>query len=192
MESQENKEFELRGFNHVGLICDDMERTVEFYSGVLGMPLVKTIELPKMPAGGQQFVFDVGNGNVLTFFWFVNRPGALPGYFNPPPTEGVDEEKWQTRVSAVNHIAFDVPPEKFEEYRERLVAKGIRVDEMNHDNSPSTVAQDVNPDVFHRSLYFQDPDGILLEFACWIRDFGDGDVAHDPRRATDRPAQPVG
>ena len=38
--------FELRGINHLALVCRDMARTVDFYSNVLGMPLVKTIELP--------------------------------------------------------------------------------------------------------------------------------------------------
>jgi len=45
--------FELRGINHLALVCRDMERTVDFYTNVLGLPLVKTIELP---AGmGQHF-----------------------------------------------------------------------------------------------------------------------------------------
>ena len=43
----ENSEFELRGINHLALVCRDMQRTVDFYSGVLGMPLIKTIELPR-------------------------------------------------------------------------------------------------------------------------------------------------
>ena len=32
-----NSEFELGGINHVALVCSDMERTVDFYSRVLGM-----------------------------------------------------------------------------------------------------------------------------------------------------------
>jgi catechol 2,3-dioxygenase-like lactoylglutathione lyase family enzyme len=38
--------FDYRGINHLALVCRDMERTVHFYTTVLGMPLVKTIELP--------------------------------------------------------------------------------------------------------------------------------------------------
>ena len=38
--------------------------------------------------------------------------------------------------------------------------------------------------VFVRSVYFQDPDGILLEFACWMRSFTPADVAHVPATAT--------
>ena len=38
-----------------------------------------------------------------------------------------------------------------------------------------------------RSFYFQDPDGILLEFACWRRAMGQpGDVRHEPKTAADR------
>jgi hypothetical protein len=36
-----------------------------------------------------------------------------------------------------------------------------------------------------RSIYFQDPDGILLEFACWMREFDLSDVSHTPARAAD-------
>jgi catechol 2,3-dioxygenase-like lactoylglutathione lyase family enzyme len=51
-----------------------MARTVDFYSNVLGFPLVKTVELP---AGwGQHFFFDIGGGATLAFFWFPGS-GAL-------------------------------------------------------------------------------------------------------------------
>jgi hypothetical protein len=36
-----------------------------------------------------------------------------------------------------------------------------------------------------RSIYFQDPDGILLEFAAWTRALTPGDVRHEPARAAD-------
>ena len=42
-----NARFELQGINHLALVCRDMARTVDFYTTVLGMPLVKTIELPR-------------------------------------------------------------------------------------------------------------------------------------------------
>ena len=70
--------FELRGINHLALVCRDMERTVDFYTNVLGMPLVKTIELP---AGmGQHFFFDCGGGDCLAFFWFPDAPDGVPGH----------------------------------------------------------------------------------------------------------------
>ena len=41
--------------------------------------------------------------------------------------------------------------------------------------------------VFVRSIYFQDPDGILLEFACWTRPF---DAYRRPSRPTPAPSTP--
>ena len=34
--------FEFGGVHHVALVSSDMARTVDFYTNVLGMPLVKT------------------------------------------------------------------------------------------------------------------------------------------------------
>ena len=67
--------FEFSGINHLALVCRDMERTVAFYSGVLGMPLVKTIELP---VGMGQHFFDCGGGDCLAFFWLPDAP-SRPG-----------------------------------------------------------------------------------------------------------------
>ena len=39
--------FKVSGINHLALVCRDMQQTVDFYEGVLGFPLVKTIELPE-------------------------------------------------------------------------------------------------------------------------------------------------
>jgi catechol 2,3-dioxygenase-like lactoylglutathione lyase family enzyme len=41
-----NEKFELRGVNHIALMSSDMARTVRFHRDVLGMPLVKTTDLP--------------------------------------------------------------------------------------------------------------------------------------------------
>src|SRR5262249_231947 len=77
MAQVKNEVFELGGINHLALVCKDMARTVDFYSNVLGMPLVKTIDLPQ--GMGQHFFFDIGNGDCLAFFWFPNAPEAQPG-----------------------------------------------------------------------------------------------------------------
>lgn len=87
----------------------------------------------------------------------------------------------------MNHIAFDIPHEKIEEYRDKLRAKGVEVTEViNHDDSPQQVSRVVNDDTFVRSIYFFDPDGILLEFAGWTRDFGEGDIRHQPATAAEK------
>jgi catechol 2,3-dioxygenase-like lactoylglutathione lyase family enzyme len=180
MPKQANAEFEIRGVNHLALTCRDMAKTVEFYRDVLGMPLTKTIDLPG--GMGQHFFFDIGNGDSLAFFWFPDAPERQPGLASPKALPG--EGSMITAHGSMNHIAFDVPAEKFDEYCARLKAKGVKISMvMNHDDSPAQVSREVHPGVFVRSVYFFDPDGACLEFAAWTRAMGDGDVAHDPMTA---------
>ncbi len=175
-----NRDFDIRGVNHLALVCKDMARTVEFYRDVLGMPLVKTIDLPG--GRGQHFFFDIGNGDSLAFFWFPGAPEAAPGIAAPAmlPTQG----DIRSAHGSMNHIAFNVPAERFDEYYERLKSRGVAVTRiLNHDNSPTQASAEVNDSVFVRSVYFFDPDGVCLEFAAWTKVFDESDVAHDPVRA---------
>ncbi len=176
-----NREFQLRGINHLALVCRDMARTVEFYQGVLGMPLVKTLELPD--GMGQHFFFDVGNGDCLAFFWFPGAPEPIEGVVTATALPG--EGDIRTAIGSMNHVAFDVAPELFDRYRQKLVDKGIRVSPvMNHDDSESTVSRQLHPGVFVRSVYFRDPDGTLLELSAWTRGFSPSDARHGPATAS--------
>jgi catechol 2,3-dioxygenase-like lactoylglutathione lyase family enzyme len=194
---KDNQEFELRGFNHLALVCRDMAETVEWYQSVLGMRLVKTLELPD---GGQHFFLDMGNGvDAIAFFWFPDAPDPAPR----PPIGSSNERTGVVRrgsssVGATNHIAFDVPPELIDDYLVKLRAKGVAVTEItNHATSlggghkPGYDAATDDGDVFVRSLYFNDPNGVLLEFACWTAAFTDADVAHAPKTAADRTIAPL-
>lgn len=183
-----NTEFELRGVNHLALVSSDMARTVEFYRDVLGMPLIKTLEIP---GGGQHFFFDCGNGDSLAFFWFPGAPPAAPGIASAGRLPGSGDIR--SAHGSMNHVAFDVPPERFDEYVRKLADKGIEVSHvLNHDDSESTIARELHPGVFVRSVYFSDPDGVLLEFACWTRSFGPDDALHPPADAQGRRIQRVG
>ena len=173
--------FELRGINHLALVCKDMAATVDFYQDVLGMPLVKTIELPD--GMGQHFFFDCGNGDMLAFFWFPDAPERVPGV-----TGAADRPDRGELVSAhgsMNHVAFSVPPEAIDGYVERLRSAGVDcTDVANHDDSEYGISKELHDGVFVRSIYFQDPDGILLELAAWTRALTDADVVHQPATAT--------
>lgn len=171
--------FELSGINHLALVCRDMARTVDFYSGVLGMPLVKTINLPFDM--GQHFFFDCGGGDCLAFFWFPDAPEPAPGVSAPKARP--DQGELTSAIGSMNHVAFNVAPERIEDYRDRLLAAGVDCTEVaNHDDSEYGLSKKMHPGVFVRSIYFQDPDGILLEFAAWTRELGPDDVRHEPAR----------
>jgi catechol 2,3-dioxygenase-like lactoylglutathione lyase family enzyme len=164
-----NLQFELRGVNHLALVCSDRARTIDFYSNLLGMPLVGDIELPG--GAGHHFFFDIGKGDLLAFFEFRDAPKAAPGIASPRKNIGLsrDPKDIITAHASMNHIAFDVPAEKIDEYRERLTAKGIPNTLINHDRSPRQSSETVNESTIIRSIYFMDPDGIVLEFAGWLR-----------------------
>lgn len=186
LQERENPEFKISGINHLALVCRDMEETVHFYRDILGMPLVKTLDMPNDM--GQHFFFDIGNGDCLAFFWFPKAPAAAPGIASPAAAPGQGE--LLTAIGSMNHVAFDVPEERFDEYYEKLKAKGLQPTPIiNHDDSPRQVARELHPGVFVRSVYFMDPNGILLEFATWTRAFGENDARHAPARAIGKEAR---
>ncbi len=168
-----NDKFELRGINHLALVCRDMKTTVDFYSGVLGMPLTKTIELPN--GAGQHFFFDIGKGDSLAFFWFPNAGNSQPGVTHA--RDLVDQGDITSAHASMNHVAFDVPGEQIDAYQRQLKAAGVDVtDVVNHDESEAGASPEINESTFVRSIYFKDPDGILLEFAAWTRELDERDV----------------
>jgi len=175
--TRSNAKFDIQGINHLALVCKDMKRTVDFYSGVLGMPLTKTINLPKNM--GQHFFFDIGNGDQLAFFWFPDAPESVPGVTHA--TDLVGRGSITSAHASMNHVAFNIPADKVDEYQQKLKAAGIDcTDVVNHDDSPDQASPTLTPSTFVRSIYFKDPDGILLEFAAWARQLDENDVNCEP------------
>ena len=66
-----------RGVHHQALISSDVERTVDFYQGLLEFPLTELFE-NRDYVGSTHFFFDIGNGNALAFFDF---PGLGLGQY---------------------------------------------------------------------------------------------------------------
>jgi catechol 2,3-dioxygenase-like lactoylglutathione lyase family enzyme len=181
MESLDRLQFS--GINHMAMVCSDMAKTVEFYEGVLGMPLVCALDLPD---GGQHFFFDIGNETLLAFFWFPEVMDAEPGATAPAALPGQGD--FTSAVGSANHIAFTVPAETFDEHVQLLRDRGIPCSEvMNHDSSKWQVSRKLHDGVWLRSVYFWDPDGVMLELAALLRPFRPEDAAHDPKnKAGDR------
>ena len=98
-----------RGIHHAALICSDVERTIEFYQGLLGFPLVELVE-NRDYAGSSHLFFDVGNKTLLGFFDF-------PGLGLEPGIEA---------IGGVQHIAISVPRDRWEQLRDRLEQAGVK------------------------------------------------------------------
>jgi catechol 2,3-dioxygenase-like lactoylglutathione lyase family enzyme len=101
-----------RGNHHTALLCSDVERTIQFYQGVLEFPLTELIE-NRDYEGSSHFFFDIGNGNLLAFF-------DLPG---------LDLGPYAEVLGGLHHIAISVTRESWEHLRSKLDAAGIEYQE---------------------------------------------------------------
>ncbi len=194
--------FEVKGINHLALVVGDMAETTRFYTEILGLPRVRSRELAD---GGQQSFFEVSDGSIISAVWYPETPVAEPGIaFSPfggvDPATGKNmappRGTKQSAAGSMHHLAFDVPVEKQEEYKERLRAAGVPVTEVNHHiaygygkqaSHPRELPADAEAiDEFVNSIYFPDPDGRTFEFAAWTRPLVRDDVTHTPARAARR------
>jgi catechol 2,3-dioxygenase-like lactoylglutathione lyase family enzyme len=176
--------FNLRGFNHVALTCADMQDTVDFYEGILGFPLVKTLDL----AGhGQHFFFQVTEHDGIAFFFFNNMKPQAPGLAaadwnagetTPSSAEGL---VGKAAKGAMHHLSFGVPEDKLQEYRQKLIDAGIEVSDIiwQTDQNGESI----------KSFFFRDPDGIMLEFSAWAEPLVPQQAAFTPARAGEEQAR---
>jgi catechol 2,3-dioxygenase-like lactoylglutathione lyase family enzyme len=127
----------------------------------------------------------------MAFYWFPDAPPSQPGIAQSDFFTSVKEggRDITTASGSMNHFAFDVAPDKIEAYREVLINEGLQVtDVWNHSDRPGVdqyMPARPNEDTFIRSIYFPDPDGIVLEFACWGRPLTEDDVIHEGKRESD-------
>jgi catechol 2,3-dioxygenase-like lactoylglutathione lyase family enzyme len=101
-------ESSARGIHHTALICSDVEKTVEFYQGILEFPLSDMFENRDLP-GSTHFFFDVGQKNQLAYF-------DLPGVPTTPYAEV---------LGGKHHIAISVTHEKWDYLRAKLDDAGV-------------------------------------------------------------------
>ncbi|HEY0521478.1 MAG TPA: VOC family protein [Ilumatobacteraceae bacterium] len=97
-----------RGVHHIALISSDVERTVQFFQGVLGFPLIEMFENRDYP-GSTHFFFDIGNGNSLAYF-------DLPG---------LDLGPYQEVLGGHHHLAISVERSTWERLKTRLEEERI-------------------------------------------------------------------
>lgn len=192
LSEKRNPVFEVKGLSHVAMVVADMQRTVDFYQGVLGFPLVKTTELPG--GGGQHFFFDMGDGHAsLAFFWFPEGRSVEPGITVPKNnvgdlTNAGQPDSYTTAIGSLNHLAFNVDPDKILAYKKKLEDLGIWVSPvMYHYENELGFGNEPDETLWLSSVYFRDPDGIQLEFGAWSRSFTAEDVRHVPATTSSAP-----
>jgi catechol 2,3-dioxygenase-like lactoylglutathione lyase family enzyme len=146
-----------KGWSHISLGTLDIDATRAFYEGVLGFKAVRC-DIIKVKEGGEirHIFFDTGHKQLLAFM----SPKGVPG----APTEFDGGINRQMGVpEGVYHFAFEAgSAEELVAKRKELIGKGVKV----------------TPVVDHEwadSIYFKDPNGLLLEYSYLKREFNDDD-----------------
>ncbi len=98
------------GVHHLALLSSDVERTIEFYQGVLEFPLTELFE-NRDYEGSTHFFFDIGNGNSLAFFDFP----------------GLDLGPYAEVLGSMHHLALSVTPDRHAHLRSNLDAAGVEI-----------------------------------------------------------------
>jgi glyoxylase I family protein len=91
------------GLDHLALICSDLERTIRFYTQILGLRLTRVVQNRDEPTSTHIF-FDMGGGNQLAFFDFPERG-------NEPTVRG---------IGSMHHVALKTPPDQMHAIQARL------------------------------------------------------------------------
>jgi len=140
-----------RGIHHLALNTEDMRATVDFYTQVVGMPLVHAMKVPPGLGTGpgnrgnppyehiRHYFFDMGNDSLLAFF-------EIP--------RGAQPKVKRDAIGGMQHVAFAATPKNFSALQKRLRAAKVAYD------GPI----DILPGLV--SIYFIDPNGIRLEACC--------------------------
>jgi catechol 2,3-dioxygenase-like lactoylglutathione lyase family enzyme len=146
-----------RGFSHIGLSTHDLDATREFYEGLLGFKPV-VCDTITVEEGGQirHIFFDTGHHQLMAFMEASDVPG-VPKDYDAGINRGLGVP------GAFYHFAFEAGNEAaLAQKRDELVGKGIEVSEIIDHN-------------WAKSIYFQDPNGLSLEYCCLTREFTEDD-----------------
>ena len=139
----------VSGFNHTGIVVDDLEAMVDFYCGSLGLMELHRVESVAPPEGNHTGI--PGSRRTLVFVGFEDGHRIeLVKYYEPESPAG-HQEMHQLGTS---HICFNV--DDLARIHTNLVSKGVRF---------------ATDPIFRKTekgqtgiVYAQDPEGNWLEF----------------------------
>lgn len=126
----------ISGIHHLTAVSSDAQRTVDFYSKLLGLRLIKQTVNFDDPSSYHLYFADEEHGpGVLTFFEW---PGAARGAYG---------------IGGTHHLAFETQDhDTLLQWKRWLTDSGVPV------TGPYNR-------VYFESIYFTDPDGLIIEIA---------------------------
>jgi len=138
-----------KGLHHITLLTKDMNRTIKFYTEVLGLGLIR-IGRDKEDETSRVYYFNFGVGTLLAFQDF-------PGYFGGSPK----------LRGGMLHLSMELESEeKLTELRDRLIEEGVRVSEVLSES-------------FYQYISFHDNNGFKLQALYKFRELDDMDLFSD-------------
>jgi len=130
---------QVQGVHHITLNGADRQTSIDFWQGVLGMPMV--LEQPNLDdLKTNHLYFDPGDGRLITVFTREDRKA--------------DDSANPGDPGNVHHLAFMVSRAVFTQADARLKAAGY-----SHSGHKDRGFMD--------SIYFREPLGQLIELACY-------------------------
>jgi catechol 2,3-dioxygenase-like lactoylglutathione lyase family enzyme len=163
-----------RGFSHIGLSTLDLDKTRAFYEGVLGFEPVIADSI-KIREGGRirHVFFDVGRDQLIAFMEPQGIPG-VPADYDAGINSGLGVP------ASFYHFAFEAGSEPaLADKRDELRAKGVEV-------------TDIVDHYWSKSIYFRDPNGMSLEYCCFLRALTEDDARMQERCTLPRAALDLG
>lgn len=128
-----NPSHSINGIHHVTAMCGEPQRNIDFYTGVLGLRLVKVTVNYDDP-GTYHLYYGDGAGTPGTIITFFPWPHAIAG---------------KNGSGMATEVAFTVPADSLDYWRTRLVTAGITAGELTQRFGQP-------------ALPFTDPDGLRL------------------------------
>lgn len=146
----------LRGIDHINIVVSDLERSLRFYTDVLGFRKTKEAYLE-----GDWIERIVGLRGVKARAVFIVAPGGEPRiellHYDLPAGVARPENS-QANTIGLRHIALRV--DDIGAMVARLQSAGVKVFSDPVRVPPGVVSHDAGEKTL---LYFLDPDGVILE-----------------------------
>ncbi len=148
----------IKSVDHINIVVSDLERSVDFYTRILGF-----IEKKRAHLEGEWIDKVVSLGGVEADVAYITAPAGEPRIellcYKNPKGQSIAENS-VPNTHGLRHIAFKV--ENLKAFAEKLQKEGVSTfgepvkvpaNAVKHDDGEKTL------------LYFLDPDGVVLELA---------------------------
>lgn len=185
-----NPVFDFMGLDHLALTVSDMKRSVDFYHGTLGMPVLHTLEYanPQGEIIGQHFFMGVGDSANpdahIALFWWKDGYQTLTQeeiYTGKKP-----RNKFAKPIGSMLHLNLKVLPERMKPHAQKLIEMGVPFRHVSRYAAEESEIQatglvnigmrgitsineyhEPEPTWLMNSIYVKDPDDIEVEFNSW-------------------------